>query len=116
MARAEVSFFETPFADEDAAARALAEFDIVLVTRERTPFPPSLVARLPRLRMFGLTGARAALIDIAGMILHGITVCYTGGGPSGRSTAVLDLGLLLAAARRIRACMISCRADDFLIG
>ena len=116
MARAEVSFFETPFADEDAAARALAEFDIVLVTRERTPFPPSLVARLPRLRMFGLTGARAALIDIAGMILRGITVCYTGGGPSGSSTAELALGLMLAAARRIPAGDVAVRAGRFQLG
>ena len=116
MARAEVSFFETPFADEDAAARALAEFDIVLVTRERTPFPPSLVARLPRLRMFGLTGARAALIDIAGMISRGITVCYTVGGPSGSSTAELALGLMLAAARRIPAGDVAVRAGRFQLG
>ncbi|TMH56045.1 MAG: hypothetical protein E6H55_17595, partial [Betaproteobacteria bacterium] len=99
MARAELRFFETPFADEDDAARALAEFDIVLVTRERTPFPPSLVARLPRLKMFGLTGARAGLIDIAGMISRGITVCYTGGGPSASSTAELALGLAARAGR-----------------
>ncbi len=91
MARAEVSFFETPFSSEEAAARELAEFDVILVTRERTPFPPSLVARLPRLKMFGLTGARAGLIDIAGMISRGITVCYTGGGPSASSTAELAL-------------------------
>ena len=74
MARAEVEFFELPFASEDAAASRLAEFDIILVTRERTPFPASLVARLPRLRMFGLTGARAGLIDIAGLIARGVTV------------------------------------------
>src|SRR5206468_5028802 len=103
MARAELSFFDTPFVDENAAARALAEFDIVLVTRERTPFPSSLVERLPRLKMFGLTGARAGLIDIAGMISRGITVCCTEGGPSASSTAELALGLMLAAARRIPA-------------
>jgi Phosphoglycerate dehydrogenase and related dehydrogenases len=64
-ARADVQFFETPFADENEAARRLAGFDIVLATRERTPFPASLVTRLPNLKMFGLTGARAALIDTA---------------------------------------------------
>ena len=101
IARAEVQFFREPFAGEDAAAQTLADFDIVLCTRERTPFPRSLVMRLPRLRMFGLTGARAALIDIAGMIERGVTVCYTGGGPSVQSTAELALALMLAAARRI---------------
>lgn len=103
FARAEVQFFHDPFDGEDAAARALAPFDIVLAIRERTPFPASLVRRLPGLRMFGMTGARAALIDAAALIERGITVCYTGGGPSGASTAELALGLMLAAARRIPA-------------
>ena len=58
--RAEVVFFRSPFADEAAAASALIDFDVVMAMRERTPFPVSLVARLPKLRMFNLTGARAA--------------------------------------------------------
>ena len=116
MARADVTFFETPFADEEDAARHLAEFEIILVTRERTPFPSSLVARLPKLRMFGLTGARAGLIDIAGMISRGITVCYTGGGPSVSSTAELALGLMLAAARRIPGGDVAVRDGRFQLG
>jgi phosphoglycerate dehydrogenase-like enzyme len=100
-ARAEVAFFHTPFANEDEAAQRLAQYEVVLATRERTPFPASLVRRLPKLRMFGLTGARAALIDVAAMIERGIVVCYTGGGPSAASTAELALGLMLSAARRI---------------
>jgi phosphoglycerate dehydrogenase-like enzyme len=116
MERAEVRFFREPFAGEDAAAQALADFDIVLCTRERTPFPRSLVMRLPRLKMFGLTGARAALIDIAGMIERGITVCYTGGGPSVQSTAELALALMLAAARRIPQADQAVRAGRFQLG
>ena len=116
MARAEVQFFREPFAGEDDAAHALADFDIVLCTRERTPFPRSLVERLPRLKMFGLTGARAALIDIAGMIERGVTVCYTGGGPSVQSTAELALGLMLAAARRIPQSDKAVRAGRFQLG
>ena len=115
-ARADVQFFETPFADENDAARRLAEFDIVLAIRERTPFPASLVARLPKLKMFGQTGARAALIDSAAMIAQGITVCYTGGGPSGTSTAELALGLMLAAARRIPAADAGVRDGRFQSG
>lgn len=116
QARADVTFHTAPFAGEDAAARALAEFDIVLALRERTPFPPSLVARLPKLRMFGLTGNRAAKIDIAGMIARGITVCYTAGGPSVASTAELALGLMLAAARDIPAGDAAVRAGHFQRG
>lgn len=116
QARADVTFHTAPFADEDAAAAALADCDIVLAVRERTPFPASLVSRLPRLRMFGLTGARAALIDISGMIDRGITVCHTGGGPSVASTAELALGLMLAAARDIPAGDAAVRAGRFQQG
>jgi phosphoglycerate dehydrogenase-like enzyme len=116
MSRADVTFFTEPFANEDEAARALAAFDVLLVTRERTPFPKSLWSRLPRLKMFGLTGARAALIDIAGMIEGGITVCFTGGGPSAHSTAEIALGLLLALARRIPAADAAVRAGRFQLG
>jgi phosphoglycerate dehydrogenase-like enzyme len=116
IARADVAFFEKPFADENDAARQLADFEVILVTRERTPFPASLVDRLPRLKMFGLTGARAGLVDIAGMIARGITVCYTGGGPSGSSTAELALGLILAAARHIPACESAVRDGRFQVG
>jgi len=116
IARADVSFFDTPFAGEDDAARRLEVFEIILVTRERTPFPASLVDRLPRLKMFGLTGARAGLIDIAGMISRGITVCYTGGGPSGSSTAELALALMLAAARNIPASDAAVREGRFQVG
>ncbi|HTQ01035.1 MAG TPA: D-2-hydroxyacid dehydrogenase family protein [Casimicrobiaceae bacterium] len=114
--RAEVEFFASPFADEEEAAQRLASFDIILATRERTPFPPSLVARLPRLRMFGLTGARAGLIDLAGMIARGITVCYTGGGPGVSSTAEIALALMLAAARHVPAGDVGVRSGRFQQG
>jgi phosphoglycerate dehydrogenase-like enzyme len=66
--------------------------------------------------MFGLTGARAALIDTAAMIARSITVCYTGGGPSGTSTAELALGLMIAAARRIPAGDAAVRDGRFQTG
>ena len=37
-ARADVMIFSDAFADEDDAAAKLADFDIVLSMRERTPF------------------------------------------------------------------------------
>ena len=63
QARAEVVFFGEAFADEDDAAAKLADFDIVLSMRERTPLPGSLINRLPKLRMLGMTGARNASLD-----------------------------------------------------
>ena len=116
VARAEVVFFSDAFLDEEDAARRLAPFDIILSIRERTPFPPSLVARLPKLRMFGLTGHRAGSIDLAGMIERGITVCYTGGGPGVSSTAELALTLMLAAARHLPAADVAVREGRFQKG
>jgi phosphoglycerate dehydrogenase-like enzyme len=113
QSRAELVFFRLPFADADAAAAALADFDIVMAMRERTPFPASLVARLPRLKLFSLTGARAALIDMAALSRQGVTVCHTGGGDSGIATAELAFGLIIAAARQIAAGDASIRAGHF---
>jgi phosphoglycerate dehydrogenase-like enzyme len=114
--RAKIAFFESPFAGPDDVAQRLAEFDIVLAMRERTAFPSTLVQRLDKLRMFGLTGARAASIDTEAMMSRGITVCYTGGGKSGSNTAELTLGLILAASRQIPAGDAAIRAGRFQDG
>jgi D-3-phosphoglycerate dehydrogenase len=113
QARAEVVFFDDAFDSEALAAAGLAGFDAILCTRERTPFPASLVAKLPKLRMFGLTGHRAGKIDLAGMQKRGIVVSFTDGGPGAESTAELALGLMLAAARGIVQGDKSTRAGRF---
>jgi phosphoglycerate dehydrogenase-like enzyme len=114
--RAEVEFFAAPLQGDDDVARRLARFDLVQSIRERTPFPASLVQRLPNLRMFGITGSRVATIDVATMRNRGITVCYTGGGPSGASTAELALALMLAAVRQVPAGDAAVRAGRFQQG
>src|SRR5690348_4750038 len=113
-ARAEVKFFPNAFADENDAARQLADFDIVLSMRERTPLPASLINRLPKLRMLGMTGARNASLDTAACTARGIVVCNTaGGGNNEAATAELALGLLIAAARAIPAGDANIRAGRF---
>jgi len=112
-ARAEVVFFADPFTSDADAVNALEDFDAILCTRERTPFPHALVAKLPKLAMFGLTGHRAAKIDLAGMQKRGFLVTFTDGGPGVESTAELALGLMLAAARRIPQGDTSTRAGRF---
>jgi phosphoglycerate dehydrogenase-like enzyme len=117
QARAEVVFFPKAFNDEDDAARQLADFDIVLSMRERTPLPGSLINRLPKLRMLGMTGARNASLDTAACTARGIVVCNTiGGGNSEAATAELALGLLVAAARSIPAGDANIRAGKFQEG
>jgi phosphoglycerate dehydrogenase-like enzyme len=100
--RADVTIFADAFRDEDDAAAQLADFDIVLSMRERTPLPGSLINRLPKLRMLGMTGARNASLDTPACTARGIVVCNTqGGGYTDSATAELALGLLIAAARGI---------------
>src|SRR5580658_9400693 len=117
QARAEVVFFAEAFADEDDAAHRLADFDIVLSMRERTPLPGSLINRLPKLRMLGMTGARNASLDTPACTARGIPVCATqGGGYSDSATAELALGLLIAAARGLAVGDSNIRAGKFQMG
>ncbi len=96
---AEVVAFADHLDDEDAVAERLAGFDVVVAMRERTPFPRSLLERLPRLRLLVTTGARNAAIDVAAAAERGITVCGTGAHPTG--TAELTWALILAVARHV---------------
>jgi phosphoglycerate dehydrogenase-like enzyme len=97
--RAEIAVERAPFAGEDEAARALAESEIVVAMRERTPFSRSLLERLPKLKLLVTTGMRNAAIDLEAARERGIVVCGTAGG--GPDTAELAWGLILGAARRI---------------
>ncbi|MFB8248860.1 D-2-hydroxyacid dehydrogenase family protein [Streptomyces sp. NPDC055952] len=84
---------------EDALAAALAGFDIVVTLRERVPFPASLIARLPRLKLLVASGMRNSVIDYAAAEAHGVTVC----GTASSSSAPVELtwALLLGLARGI---------------
>jgi phosphoglycerate dehydrogenase-like enzyme len=116
-ARAEVVFFEQAFEDENDAATKLADFDIILSMRERTPLPGSLINRLSGLRMLGITGARNLSLDTAACTARGVVVCNTiGGATSEAATAELALGLLLAAARAIPTGDSNIRAGGFQMG
>ena len=116
-ARTELTFFAGAFANEDDAATKLADFDIVLSMRERTPLPGSLINRLPKLRMLGMTGARNASLDTPACTARGIVVSNTsGGGYADSATAELSLGLLLAAARGIPRGDANMRGGTFQMG
>ena len=92
--------FNERLPDVEAAARALAEFEIVGIMRERTPFQRALFEKLPKLKLLVTTGKRNASIDLEAAKAHGVTVCNTGG--AGRATAELTVGLMIALARHFR--------------
>lgn len=95
----EVTSFTRHFADEDELAAAVSDFDIIVTLRERVPFPASLIARLPRLKLLIASGMRNSVIDYAAAAEHGVTVC----GTESASTPPVELtwALLLGLARNV---------------
>jgi len=97
----EVVIFHEHIPTEEAVAGALADFDVVVAMRERTPFPASLIARLPKLRLLVSTGMRNLAIDMQAARARDVIVC---------GTALLPYAafehawaLILALAKRIPA-------------
>jgi phosphoglycerate dehydrogenase-like enzyme len=86
-------------ADEAQLAEVLQDDDIVVIMRERTAFPATLFARLPRLQLLVTTGFRNASIDLPAAADHGVTVCGTASGF--RPPAELTWALILGLARNL---------------
>ncbi|MFD8705549.1 D-2-hydroxyacid dehydrogenase family protein [Kitasatospora sp. NPDC059648] len=97
--RVEVTSFREHHGSEGELAAALAGFDIVVTLRERVPFPATLFARLPRLKLLIASGMRNSVIDHAAAAAHGVTVCGTAS--SGTPPVELTWALLLGLARGI---------------
>jgi len=98
---AEITVFNDYLGGPAEVARALADFDVIAIMRERTPFPRALFERLPKLKLLVTTGARNKAIDLAAAGERGVVVCGT---PSpARATVELTWALILAAARNLVA-------------
>ena len=98
-ADAEVVPFHDHVGDLDALADRLADFEVIVAMRERTPFRRDLLSRLPQLKLLVTTGMRNASIDVAAARDQGVVVCGTGG--VGAPTVDLTWGLILALVRQI---------------
>lgn len=98
-AKAEITFFSDHLDDETALARRLERFDVVVLERERTKIPGSLIRRLPRLTHIAATGPVNWTIDYAAARERGIAVSCTEG--SYDETPELTWGLVLALSRRL---------------
>jgi len=95
----EVTVFTDHLFDEDAIAERLAEFHILVLNRERTPFPRTLLERLPNLKLMTTSGMYNRSTDMDGARELGIDMC----GTEMRSAATPELtwGLILSLARQI---------------
>jgi phosphoglycerate dehydrogenase-like enzyme len=85
--------------DGASLAEGLRGSDAVVLIRERSPFPASLLSQLPELKLVVTTGMRNRVLDLAACDAAGIAVCGTKSEPS--PTVELTWGLILALARRI---------------
>ena len=86
----EITVFNDHLAEENAIANRLANYEIVMVMRERTPFPRSLIEKLPKLEHIVSSGMRNLSIDVGAATEYGV-ICS--GSPSlGYPTAELTWG------------------------
>ncbi len=97
--RVDVRAYKDRFETPDALVAAIADCEIVVIMRERTPFPASLFDRLPRLRLLVTTGMKNASVDVAAAAARGVTVCGTASASA--PPAELTWALLLALAKHV---------------
>jgi phosphoglycerate dehydrogenase-like enzyme len=79
----------------------IGKHEVVVIMRERTPFPRSVLARLPRLRLLVTTGMGNASVDMSAAAEQGVVVCGTG--VLVPPTAELTWALILGLARSVPA-------------
>ena len=96
---AELTFFRDHLSAEDALVARLSPFQAIVGMRERTPFPRSLLERLPNLALLVTLGMQNKSFDLAAATDLGIVVAGTGG--LGSDPIELTWGLILALARGI---------------
>jgi phosphoglycerate dehydrogenase-like enzyme len=113
--RAQAVFFHDHVSDIDQLATRLADFEVVMLMRERTPMGADLIARLPKLKLIVTVGMWNASIDFEAAKARGILVCGTPGGDP-NATPALTWGLVLALTRGIATQAASVRAGGWQVG
>ena len=106
-----IEVFSDTLKEEAALAARLAPFDAILAMRERTPFPATLLQRLPKLRLLVTTGERNRAIDVAAAQAQGVVVCGTSS--SGAPTVDITWGLIINLLRDIPAQQAALRAGQW---
>jgi phosphoglycerate dehydrogenase-like enzyme len=99
--KADIDVYSDHIHDEDAVAARLQDHEIICAMRERTPFPRSLIEKLPNLKLIISSGMRNRGIDVDAAKENDVIVCGTKS--VGKPTAELAWGLILGLARKIPA-------------
>ncbi|MGU3463449.1 D-2-hydroxyacid dehydrogenase family protein [Methylobacterium sp. C33D] len=92
---------------DDLVAR-IAQAEILVIMRERTPFPAALLERLPRLELLVTSGMRNLAIDLAAARARGVVVCGTESSPT--PPTELTWALILGLARHVAPESLTLRA------
>ncbi len=95
----EVKVFNNSTRGLGQLAIRLASFDALVLIRERTAFPATLLAKLPNLKLISQTGKVSGHIDVAAASAHGIAIAEGVGSPI--APAELTWALIMAASRKI---------------
>jgi len=95
----EITVFHEAFLSQPDAIKKLSPFDVLVLMRERTPFPKALIEALPNLKFISMTGLRSASLDLAACSVRKIPVSHTRAGSTSAVTAEFCFLLMLAAAR-----------------
>lgn len=95
-----IDFLTDPIPEADLPGR-LADYAVLVVMRERTPFPAALLRQLPALRLLVTTGARNRSIDLDACREQGVVVCGTRSDPL--LAAEQAWALIMALYKRVNA-------------
>ncbi|AOB32975.1 2-hydroxyacid dehydrogenase [Bordetella sp. H567] len=100
--QASVQVFREYLPEGPQRVSALQPFDVIVIMRERTPFPAELINALPNLRLLVTTGLRNNSVDMAACKARGIVVCGAPGSDNGlNATAELSWALILALFKNV---------------
>ena len=96
----EIKIFSEPFVDEADAINQLANFEALLIMRERTPMTKNLIDNLTKLKFIITSGMRNKSIDLEATKKRKIRVCGTE--MNLNPTPELTWGLILGLARNFK--------------
>lgn len=99
-ALADVEIFNEPIYG-DKLLETLKKANALVLMRDRTPLPASLIAQLSHLEYVVFTGTRNLALDTAALKERNIPISHTEWGPSKDSTAELTWALILGLHKRL---------------
>ena len=96
----EIKIFSEPFADEAEVLEQLADFEALLIMRERTPMTKNIIDNLTKLKFIITSGSRNKSIDLDAAKKRKIIVCGTE--INIHPTPELTWALILGLARNLK--------------